>query len=248
MAEQETTAVSHELESTRPVPASRADAVAAIDDTLVRRFVRVALHVRGYAPYYVATLALFGFLAFGPRPDGTSGDDSPFGTSAASATGGGTAAGGAGGGRAAGGSTTSLSPQAAGTLLAGAAGLDGLAATTDTSTDGTFSVAGDAAAPGATLPEAPGAPGAPSVDDVDPNDVDYGRDLPDTCTVSLPSPAPSVSPSREVSGAQTTLEAAAGMEFPADAAPYAEDAASAAGCPDVESVPIPIPAVPGLPV
>ena len=64
MAEQERAAVSEGSEDAGLAPASRADAIASIDDTIVRRLVRLAVHVRGYAPYYVATLALFGFLAF----------------------------------------------------------------------------------------------------------------------------------------------------------------------------------------
>lgn len=245
MADHETAAVSEGSANDGPAPASRADAIASIDDTIVRRLVRVAVHVRGYAPYYAATLALFAFLAFGPRPASDGGDDAAFGSAATSAANGGAGAAGGNGGRSAASSPATLSPQAAGTLLAGAAGLDGSGLGVD-GDDGTFGIAGDASAgAGAALPEAPA---APDFESFDPGDVDYGTDLPDACTVALPSPAPSVSPSREVDGLQTTLEAAAGAEAPADLAPYAEDAASTAGCPDVSDLPIPLPALPGLPV
>lgn len=244
VADHETAAVSGGSESDGPAP-SRADAIASIDDTIVRRLVRVAVHVRGYAPYYAATLALFGFLAFGPRPESKGGDDAAFGSSATSAAGGGAGATGGSGGRSAVSSPTTLSPQAAGTLLAGAAGLDGSGLGLD-GDGGTFGIAGDASAgAGTALPEAPA---APDFESFDPGDVDYGTELPDACTVALPSPAPSVSPSREVDGLQTTLEAAAGTEAPADLAPYAEDAASTAGCPDASELPVPLPALPGLPV
>ena len=244
VAEHETAAGSEGLESDGLAPASRADAIASIDDTIVRRLVRIAVHVRGYAPYYVATLALFGFLAFGPRPDSRAGDDAALGRSAGSAAGGAVTNGG-GAGRSGSTSPTRLSPRAAGTLLAGAAGLDGSGLASGEA-GGVFGIAGDATT--SAGPSLPDTPAAPDVESFDPGDVDYGTDLPDACTVALPSPAPSVSPSREVEGLQTTLEAAAGLEAPADLSPYVEDAASTAGCPDASELPVPIPAVPGLPV
>ena len=48
VAEQETAAVSEGSESEGLAPASRADAIASIDDTIVRRLVRVAVHVRHF--------------------------------------------------------------------------------------------------------------------------------------------------------------------------------------------------------
>jgi len=247
VAEHETATVSNQMgDGTAPAaPASRAEAIGAIEDTLVRRFVQLAVHVRGYAPYYVATLALFAFLAFGPRPDSDNGDDAAFGANEAAAAGAGAGSGGSGSDRG-GGTAPALSPAAAGTLIAGAAGFDGVTDGGDGAVEG-YGVMGDVVS-GTALPETPAAPDVPSFDA---GDVDYGTDLPEACTVRLPSPAPAVSPSREVDGAQTTVEAVAGLEAPADLAPYVEDAASATGCPDVPVLPapaLPLPAVPGLPV
>jgi hypothetical protein len=48
------------------------DPVAMIEDNIVRRLVRVAVHVRGYAPYYLATVAFGVMLLIVPGLGGTS--------------------------------------------------------------------------------------------------------------------------------------------------------------------------------
>ena len=252
VADTETTAVSENASGIDP-KASRAEVIGAIEDPIVRRLVRLSVHVRGYLPYYVATIALFAFLAFGPRP-GAQPSTTDFGADAAAAGVGGTRGAAPVRGGSAQGAATTPSPALADAIAAGpltATAFDGAAA--DAAVNAALS--GDTAA--ATLPEAPAAPAAPDaeVPEFDPGEFGGGdfedddtSDGPEACTVALPSPAPAVTPSREAEGLQTTAEAAAGTEFPADAAPYAEDAATTAGCPsvgaDAPNLPVPI----GLPV
>ncbi|HVM08255.1 MAG TPA: hypothetical protein VM345_07335 [Acidimicrobiales bacterium] len=221
-------------------PAQRAALIDSIDDPITRRLVRVAVHVKGYAPYYAATAALFGFLAFGPRPDGVRPDGSAFGANAGRA--GAVASAPADGTRGAGGTTipSSLSPNAANALLVGAA--SGSFASALGGDGGELSLADGTVTSTPNLPEAPAPPEFPGFDD-----VDYGSAIDAGCSVKPPSPAPEVTPSREVANAQQTAEAAVGAKAPADLAPYVEDAAAASGCPDVAGS-VPALPLPGLPV
>jgi hypothetical protein len=222
-----------------------------MEDPIVRRLVRLAVHVRGYLPYYLVTIALLAVVAFVPRPGG--GSDDLLGANNA-ATAAGPAARGAstpaGGARAGAAGAGALAAAADASLLGGAAGASDLGAgAVDASAVGFL--AGDAAA--TAVPEAPAAPAAPEAPDASAPDFSgfddvTSADEPAYCTVSAPSPAPSVTPYREIDGAQGTVEAAARTELPASAAPYVEDAFATAGCPDTSGLPaVPAPPV-GLPV
>ena len=58
---QEDTPTTSSAAGAGPGPGGADDPVSLIDDDIVRRLVRVAVHVRGYAPYYAATFA-FGVM------------------------------------------------------------------------------------------------------------------------------------------------------------------------------------------
>lgn len=225
--------------------------IAAIDDPLVRRVVGLSLHVRGYLPYYAVTVALFGFLAFGPRhsvevaPVASSGGVPAPGVSVGGATGdGGPATSGVAGSRAAGPAAVALDGTLSGSDLSSTAGALEVG---DLGGGSLTDQSGSAALP---VPPAPAAPG------LDDPGFGFGSDVPGdfetpepvaTCTVTLPSPAPSISPSREVGGLQQTAEAVAGVSAPVDGSGTAEEAASTIGCPSVGATPdVPVPV--GLPI
>ena len=227
-----------------PVSGSSRELVSTIEDPIVRRMVRLSVHVRGYAPYYLVTVILLGVLAFGPRP--VSKPDELIGSNQRGAPGLGGAAGGTAAGRAAAAagpsdSATAISVPADASLLSGgaiAADL-GAGALDATALDGNVTDLAPA------VPEAP----APDTGFSDvPTDFDHGSDVPEFCTMRLPSPAPAVTPHREVDGLQRTAEAAAGVQAPADPAPYVEDGIDTVGCPDTSAIPEPPPAPIGLPI
>jgi len=198
----------------------------ALEDGFVRRFVAVCVHVRNYAPYYAVTVALVTALVLLPRADRADDADR---AGATGATGAASRAGGTSPAPPSSQATSSrpvrgIDPSAAGLFQAPAGGADG-----DARAGGGTAATGST---GVTVPAAPAAPsGVTSAPDVPDPGLGYGSD--DTgCTLHPPSPAPAVTPAREVGGAQETAEAAAGVSAPVNGEGTVETVEDAAGCTD----------------
>ena len=219
------------------------DPIAELDDRFTRVVARTAVHVRRFLTFYAGGLGFALAMLMVPVVHGGGG-----GTPAAVAGPGG-AAGAAGtanravavpGGTAATAAGAAAAPASSdpfateGTALADAGLVDGAAGAVGGS-GGT--VGGSKSAPGPTIPPTPETP-------------DFGDEpeAPELCQVEAPSPAPAVSPERELESAQNTVEAAARQELPADAGATASPVLQQAVCstpePPVEVPSVPLPAAP----
>ncbi len=199
------------------------DPVSLIEDNIVRRLVRVAVHVRGYAPYYAATVAFGVMLLVVPALGGgdNGGDAVAAGVTQGTDTSTTTRP------------TTTPRSSAAPAELASSAG-DFF--TPPVSTEATRS----SDRPTYSFDD---------FDSSDDSDAPASSETDDTdkpCTVEPPDGAPvsPVSPEKEADNAQNTLEAATGQDAPAEADETVGDGLEATGqCEDdgseAESVPDP---------
>ena len=228
------------------------DPIAALDDRFARGVARTVVHVRRFLTFYAGGLGFAIALAMAPVVHGGGGG------TPASAVGPGGAAGAAGSvGRAVaapgGSSATPAGGAAAGRSTIGSAASSLAAAAGDaveTGLDGgaAGAVGGGSGAVGSGRgPALPAGPGVPET----PETPDFGDDevaAPELCMVEPPSPAPAVSPEREITSAQDTAEAAARTDAPVDIGATASPVLQQAVCgvPDaqVETPAVPVPAAP----
>ena len=221
------------------------DPIAELDDRFTRVVARTALHVRRFLTFYAGGLGFAVAMLMVPVVHGGGGG------TPASVGGPGGAAGAAG------------SPSRAVAAPGGSAATPAGAATASFSTGGSsFASAADGVADaglddgaagavgggsgavgdrrGAPVPSTPTIPETPEFAD-EPS-------APELCMVEPPSPAPAVSVEREISGAQSTVEAAARQEIPADvsatASPVIQQAVCSTPEPPVDVPAVPIPATP----
>jgi hypothetical protein len=204
------------------------------------------VHVRRFLPFYVTGLVFAVTMAVVPAIGGGDEGGTPS-TLAGPGGGAGSATGSAG--APAGARTAAVSTAAVGGSRTSAA-----PAFLDTGLDGSLADEGDvgsAPAAGSVVDRRNGTDplaGAPSSPDVDAGDLDDAPDVPEPCRVEPPSPAPSVDPVREVSGAQRTLEAATGQTLPADVGATLSPATDPVVCdapePPVDAPSVPLPATP----
>lgn len=200
------------------------DPVSLIEDNIVRRLVRVAVHVRGYAPYYAATVAFGVMLLVVPALGGGDNDGDAVAAGVTRGT------------------DTSTTTQPTTTTPRSSAAPAELATS-----------AGDFFTPPVST-EATRSSDRPtySFDDFDTSDDSDAPASSETddadkpCTVEPPDGAPvsPVSPEKEADNAQNTLEAATGQDAPAEADETVGDGLEATGqCDDdgtdAESVPDP---------
>ena len=221
------------------------DPIAELDDRFARGVAKTARHVKRFLTFYAGGLGFAVAMLMVPVVHGGGGG------TPASVAGPGGAAGAAG--------TANQAVAAPGGRSATPAGAAAALFTSDCSfasagdelTDGLVEGAAGAAGGSATgtvgdrrggaLPTVPEAPSTPDFGDDEP-------DTPDLCQVEPPSPAPPVSPEREISGAQGTVEAAARQELPVDlgttASPVLQQVACSAPAPPVDAPAVPLPATP----
>ena len=198
------------------------DPIAEIDDRIARGIARTIVHVRRFLPFYAGGIAFAVAMAVLPVVNGG---------------GGGTP-------------TAAVGPDGAAGAAAGSAGRLASAAAPGLVDEGVLDDVADAAGGagstlgGRTSPMA--GPGLPDASEAP--DIPDTPDAPDACQLALPSPAPSVSPERELSGAQQTAEAAAGQQLPADlgqtVSPVSQQALCSAPEPPVEVPAVPVPPTP----
>ena len=218
------------------------DPIAELDDRFTRIVARTAVHVRRFLTFYAGGLGFAVAMLMVPVVHGGGGGTpasvaGPGGAAGAAGTAnravaapGGTAATPAGAATAL--TSSSSSFAAAGDELVDAGSVDGAAGAVGGSA-GTIGEGKGASLPTATIPPAPETPS-------------FGEDepsAPELCQVQAPSPAPSVSPEREIESAQNTAESAARQELPADAGSTASPVLQQALCSTPEA-PVDVPSVP----
>ena len=219
------------------------DPIAELDDRFTRIVARTAVHVRRFLTFYAGGLGFAVAMLMVPVVHGGGGG------TPASVVGPGGAAGAAGTANPAvavpGG--TSVTPAGAATALTSSsssfaspgdgvvdAGLVDAAAGAVGGSAGT--TVGDRKAAPLPTPTIPPAPETP----------DFGQDepsAPELCQLEAPSPAPAVSPERELDSGQNTVESAARQQLPADAAGSASPVLQQALCSTPEA-PVDVPSVP----
>jgi hypothetical protein len=220
------------------------DPIAELDDRFARGVAKTARHVKRFLTFYAGGLGFAVAMLMVPVVHGGGGG------TPASVAGPGGAAGAAGTANPAvaapGGRTATPAGAAAATFSSGSSfpagdeltgGLvDGAAGAVGGSGTGTV---GDRR--GGALPTVPEAPSTPDFGDEEPS-------APELCKVEPPSPAPAVSPEREISGAQDTVEAAVRQPLPADlgttASPVIQQATCSTPEPPVDAPSVPLPAAP----
>lgn len=214
--------------TTDPTTANRTaakadDPVGLIEDTIVRRLVRVAVHVRGYAPYYAATVAFGVMLLVVPVIGGGGGDEAVASGVAESTSAP---------------STTSTAPSGSSSRSAAPVELAGSA--DDFFTPSVTTEATRSSTPSYDFDDFDYDTGA---DSSSPAASEEESDKP--CYVEPPDGAPisPVSPEREAGNAQNTLENATGQEAPAESGETVGTAVEESGaCDDgssTESLPDP---------
>ena len=222
------------------------DPIAELEDRFTRVVARTALHVRRFLTFYAGGLGFAVAMLMVP---------------VVHSGGGGTPASVAGPGGAAGAARTA-NPAVA--VPGGRSATPAGAATALTSSASTFASAGDERVDADPADGAAGAVGgsagtvgdrkaaplpAPSIPPT-PETPDFGDEpeAPELCQVEPPSPAPAVSPERELESAQNTAESAARQEAPVDAASTASPVLQQAACstpePPVDVPSVPLPGVP----
>lgn len=219
--------------------APQGDPIAELDDRFTRGVARTARHVKRFLSFYAGGLGFAVAMLMVPVVHGGDG-----GTPAAVAGPGGAA-----------GATRTAAPAVA--APGGRSATPAGAAAASFSSDSSFASAGDELV-GAGLDDgAAGAVGGgsttvgdrrggalPATPEV-PETPDFGDEpsAPELCKVEPPSPAPAVSVERELSGAQDTVEAAAGQPLPADVGATASPVIQGAVCSTPEA-PVDAPSVP----
>ena len=221
------------------------DPIGEIEDPIARYLARTIVHVRKFLPFYVGGVAFALAMLVLPvvRDDGRTGDSATLAGS-----------GGVAGAVARSGSTAAAASgvrTATGTGAAAAANLgDPSGFVSFVSDEGGADLGGEVAA-GASAGGAAAVDGRRTAAPVNPPaDVpeaptDFGDEpeVPSACTLSPPSPAPSVTPSREIEGAQGTVESAARQSLPADLASTTAPVTDDAVC-QVPEAPVDVPSVP----
>jgi hypothetical protein len=226
------------------------DPIAELDDRFTRGVAKTAVHVRRYLSFYAGGLGFAVAMLMVPVVhDGGGGTPASF-------AGSGGAAGAAGSARPAVAAPGGRSATPAGAATAGSSSLGSFASAGDDEPAGGGVVDGAAGAAGAgsgaTVGDRRGAPlASPPAVPPTPETPDFGDDAPsapELCRLEPPSPAPVVSPEREISGAQDTVEAAAGQPLPADAAetvsPVVQQGLCSAPAAPVDAPSVPVPATP----
>jgi hypothetical protein len=219
------------------------DPLARIEDPTVRRFVRAVVHVRRFLPFYATGLVFAVTMAVVPAMDGGGGTPASLagsggggaGAVAGSARASGAGAASGGGGAAVGASRSAGSVGAAFSDV----GFDGAADLASSPLESPSSASAEARSGGSPTSGLPGAPA-----DVDtPAEFPETPEPPEPCKLTPPSPAPAVDPARELSSAQDTVEAVAGLDLPADAGETVDPVSQEALC-SVPASPVPVPDVP----
>ena len=218
------------------------DPIAELDDRFTRVVARTAMHVRRFLTFYAGGLGFAVAMLMVPVVHGGGGGTpasvaGPGGAAGAIGTAnpavavpGGRSATPAGAATASTSSSSSFAP--AGDELVDAGLVDGAAGAVGGNVGGTVGDRKGAPLPTPTVPPTPETP-------------DFGDDetVAELCQVEPPSPAPAVSPERELTSAQDTAEAAARQELPADAATTASPVLQQAVCSTPE-LPVEVPSVP----
>jgi hypothetical protein len=230
------------------------DPIGEIDDRSARTMARTIVHVRRFFPFYAGGIAFAVAMLVLPVVGGGGGTTASLAGSSTSAAG---AVNGSGTkAAAANGARTATGPLAAAANFLGGTS-DLVSSIFDDGGSGSEEVAADAPAGGVgaavdgrragASPAPVGTPSGPDTPSTDFGD-DGSSDDSGSCSIAAPSPAPTVTPSHEISGAQDTVEAAARMELPADVAsttsPVTNDAICSVPDAPVEAPSVPLPATP----
>jgi hypothetical protein len=216
------------------------DPIGEIEDPIARYLARTIVHVRRFFPFYVGGVAFLVAMLVLPAVGNGGGGD--LASSSSSIAGSGGAAGVAStGGRAA---AASGGRSATGAGAAAAGSSDLLASFADDDLGGEVAAGAPAGGTGAAAHDGRRSAGAPvAVPETPDSDIPETPEPPSACAVAAPSPAPAVTPKREVSGAQDTVESAARASLPVDVAETSSPVTDDAVC-SVPEAPVALPTVP----
>ena len=227
------------------------DPIGEIEDPIARYLARTIVHVRKFFPFYVGGVAFALAMLVLPvvRDDGRTGDSATLagsgGVAGAVARSGSTAA-------AASGARTATGAGAAAAAILGGDPSGYVSFVSDEGGADLGGEVGRASAGGASTDtvRSGSTPPVTTPAEVPDTPTDFGDEpeVPSACTLSPPSPAPSVTPSREIEGAQGTVESAARQSLPADlastTAPVSDDAVCQVPEAPVDAPSVPLPATP----